>query len=495
VTGVLAERFATVSREGDARPAVVEEGAVLSYGRLRRWSEVIAARLDRHRPTAGRRVALALPNSAAFVAAFFGVALVDGVVAPLDAGYRGQELEHYLADLEASAILVSAATADRVRAASDRLARPPAVLLVDGPETCEPLAAGEAAGGSGALDENPLLLLHTSGSTGPAKRVVRTQAQLLAESEALQRLFAVTDHDRFLGVAPFSHVNGLVRTMLTAILAGATLYPIRQFARRAVLELIGRERLTFFGGVPRIFVALAQAPPRGAVDLSSLRIVFSSSAPLRPADNRDFRGAYGHWIRQLYGSTETGTISYHDHPAVEDRLDSVGRPLALVALAVLDERGGALPPGREGQIAVSSPFAASAYEGNPAATRKRFRDGRYLTGDLGHLDSEGYLTLTGRTGLMINRGGYKVNPYEVEEAIRQHPKVADVVVLGAPGRHGDQVVCGLVVAREACSAEELVRHCRERIADYKIPSRIEFRADLPRTPSGKIRRHRLAPAT
>jgi long-chain acyl-CoA synthetase len=489
----VTEQFDTIARRAGAHPAVVEEGTTLSYDHLLQWSETISTQLQRHRQMNGRRVVLVLPNSAAFVAAFFAVSRVGGIVAPLNVEYRSQELKYYLADIDPTAILASPAAMAPVREAIGHLAQQPMLCLLDAPGTCETLSKGDAQSSPSSLvgSDQPLLLLYTSGSTGQPKRVVRTHAQLRAETEALRTLFDISPADRFLGAAPFCHVNGLVRSMMTAMLGRATLYPIRDFARRTVLRLMSQERLTFFGGVPQMFVILAQTPPREAVDLSSLRIVFSSSAPLTPRDNREFHRVYGVPIRQLYGSTETGTISYNDHPQLEEHLASVGRPLPGITLAVVDDNGKPLPPGVEGEIIVSSPFAISSYEGNIAATQKSFRDGFYLTGDLGSVDPDGYVTLSGRKSLMINRGGYKVNPYEVEDAIRQYPKVAEVVVFGVPGPYGDDVIRCVVVPSAPCTAEEIVLHCRSQIATYKIPSQIEFRESLPKTPTGKIRRDRL----
>ena len=157
----------------------------------------------------------------------------------------------------------------------------------------------------------------------------------------------------------------------------------------------------------------------------------------------------------------------------------------------MDDDGKAVPVGEEGEVAISSPWAIRAYDGNPEANRESFRDDFYLSGDLGRIDDDGCLTLTGRKKFLINRAGYKINPLEVEQAIQSHPKVKEVVVLGAPSRYGDEVVRCVLVAGEPCTEDEIVEHCRHRIADFKVPSRIEFRDELPKSSTGKILRSKL----
>jgi acyl-CoA synthetase (AMP-forming)/AMP-acid ligase II len=166
-----------------------------------------------------------------------------------------------------------------------------------------------------------------------------------------------------------------------------------------------------------------------------------------------------------------------------------------VRVGVVSDRGLPLAPGEEGELVISSPFAAAGYVDNPAATAESFRDGFYFSGDLGTRDPAGYVTITGRKKLLINRGGFKVNPYEVEAAIKEHPDVLDVAVFGAPSPHGDDVVCCAVVAANGCTADDIVRHCRDRIADYKVPTRIEFRSVLPKSTAGKVLRSQLVPAS
>jgi long-chain acyl-CoA synthetase len=240
-----------------------------------------------------------------------------------------------------------------------------------------------------------------------------------------------------------------------------------------------------------MFAILARSPLRGLVDLSDLRVAFSASAPLLPGDNRLFAEKFGPYVRQLYGSTETGTISVNLHDRGGERLESVGLPLDGVRIEIWDEDGSPVPPGEEGEVVIASPHAITAYDGNPEATAASFRDGFYLSGDLGVKDAEGYLTLTGRKKFLINRGGFKVNPNEVEKAILAHPHVAEVVVLAAPSSFGDDLVRCVIVRDGPCSEDEIVEHCRPRIADYKIPSLIEFRDELPKSPTGKILRSEL----
>jgi long-chain acyl-CoA synthetase len=279
--------------------------------------------------------------------------------------------------------------------------------------------------------------------------------------------------------------------MLTSMFVGGTVYPMPEFKRRAALDLIARERLTFFGGVAPMIVILADTPVRGAVDLSSLRTVFSSSAPLPAEYNRRFAEKYGQWVRQLYGSTETGTISVNRDADPSERPASVGHPLDGVRFTVVDDGGRPLAAGMEGEVVIASPCAITAYDGNPEANAASFRDGAYCSGDLGRFDPDGALTLTGRKKFLINRGGFKVNPLEVEDAIRSHPKVREVVVLAAPSPHGDDLVRCVIVPSGECSADEILQHCAPRIADFKIPTRIEFREALPKSETGKILRSKL----
>jgi len=470
--------------------AIRESAAAWSFGELRDWSQTLSRMLEREVHEAGIPVVLLLPNSGAFASAFLAVARLGGVVAPLNYLYRSQELRYYLEDLEPAAVITIPDLVPRLLDVFPALNRPPSIFAIESTRMSR-VHRGEPAGSPLSGTVSPLFLQYTSGSTGRPKKVARSHAALVAELAALQSVFGTGPSDRFLGVTPFSHVNGLVRTMLSALYAGATLYPVDGFRRREILSLVSRERLTFWGGVPQMFAILGQTPPRGETDLSSLRLVFSSSAPLLAGDHRRFQELYGQTIRQLYGSTETGTICFNTDDDPSRSLDSVGAPLPGVAVDVVDASGQRVTDGVEGELVIRSPFAASEYLGNPLATETSFGPDGYRTGDLGCQDPRGFVFITGRTKLLLNRGGLKVNPYEVEEAIAQHPGVREVVVFGSPGPHGDDLIRCFIVPAGHLAVDDVVRHCRERIADYKIPSSFEFRGSLPRASTGKVLRAQL----
>jgi long-chain acyl-CoA synthetase len=461
-----------VAARAGGRTAVVAAGRRWTYAELAARSEAISRVLESAGVAAGQRVGLMLPNSSAFVASFYAIDALGACVVPLNPAYRRQELRHYCADSKAGALVVAPELVAIAQAEFHG-----AIVEVDEDGSARARGRAEGAGG----DASALLLQYTSGSTGAPKRVIRTHAMLELELKQLADVFALGESDRFLGLAPFTHVNGLIRTMLTSMYVGGTLYPLAELRRREVLDLVTEERLTYFGGVPMMFAVLAETPERGRVDLSSLRVAFSSSAPLRTQDNERFFERYGFYVRQLYGSTETGTISVNLDQDLQRSLDSVGLPLPGVRVEVLED----------GEVAVASPWGIEEYAGNPAATAEAFRDGLYHTGDLGRRTEDGSLVLNGRKKFLINRSGFKVNPQEVEQAILTHPKVRQVVVLGAPSPRGDELVRCVATTSGPCTPEEILEHCRGLIADYKIPARIEFRDELPMSPTGKVLRSQL----
>jgi long-chain acyl-CoA synthetase len=278
-----------------------------------------------------------------------------------------------------------------------------------------------------------------------------------------------------------------MRSMMASLRAGATLYPVPKFERQAIAEMIQEHRISVFIGVPFMFGVMAKTNYGRRPDFSSLRLCISASAPMPPKLNRQFYEKFGIYVRQLYGSTETGTISVDLSPDIERSLESVGTPIAGVDVEIYSENSQRTPTDEIGEIAVKSPAAIKSY-GSDDFDNDAFRNGYFFTGDLGRRGQNGLLYLVGRKKLFINKGGYKVNPREIEELLESHPKVEEAVVVGLPTSFGDEKVKAVVVLSDPCTEKEIIEHCRGRVADFKIPSLIEFREALPKTATGKVRR-------
>lgn len=462
-----------------AAPSVVSDGAAVTYAELHVAVSAEAARLAA-RSVAGRHVVILVANSSAFAVAFFAVARALGIATPLNPGLRMPEIAAFVEDLAAPVVLTTPDLAER---------------LVGAPFDGRVLRVGEATGDLATAPDPPsardrVLCLFSSGTTGKPKRIERTHGQVAREVKTLAATLRITGDDRVIGVAPFSHVNGLVRSMITSLASGAVLVPVPQYERRQVGQTIERHRISVFIGVPFMFAMLGDTRWPRPVDFSSLRICVSASAPLKQETVQKFHERYGIAIRQLYGTTETGSIAVNVDADPLPSWESVGTPLPGVDVRAFSDTYQPLPRGEKGLLGISSPSAISAYA-DPASGRDSFVNGWFFPGDVGRCDAEGRVYLEGRRSLFINRGGYKVNPYEVEAVLERHPNVREAVVVGVPAEHGDQKVKAIVVPAEPCTEREIVDHCRVALADFKVPSIVEFRSELPKSPTGKLLRSGL----
>jgi long-chain acyl-CoA synthetase len=478
-------------------PAVIEAGRILSYQWLSSAIQGFATRFVLSDIGPGTCVALVLPNGVRFVSAFFAVAHLGGIVVPLNPALQESELAAAMADARVSVVLTVGALRDRCAQAlySAVGRREDAVILLEELDNLDNTSAPKLSQTSWPLERAAphasVLSLSSSGSTGQPKRIVRSHLNLLYETDYLIKALQFSPSDRILGVAAFSHTKGLIRCMVAALLSGATLIPLAQFERRAVGRIIQEHGVTVFIGVPFMFAMLAETRWPRPVDFSSLRLCISSSAPLRPDIGRHFYERYGIYVRQAYGSTETGSIAVNLSPHPEEAMESVGSPPAGISVEIFSDDRRILPPGEVGEIGIKSPAAAREYANAPDQTATAFVNGYFFPGDIGRKDSGGRLYVLGRKSLFINRSGYKVNPYELEELIDGHPKVREVAVVGVDAAYGDQKIKAVIVPTEPCEEREIIEFCRGKIADFKIPSIVEFRTALPKSATGKILRTML----
>jgi long-chain acyl-CoA synthetase len=449
---------------------------------------------------AGDPVALVMRDTPAFVISFLAVTGLRAVVVPLNPHYKEPELSFCLRDCGVRAVI---ADADKAALCRD---------LVSGLESAvEIIAAGDAGPGAvtmesliadhapmalaGAGPDDDAVLQYSAGCTGGAKRVPRTQGQLRSEADSLVTTLGLAPTDRVLSTIPLFHSYGMGSCMLAALRGGATLVLLENahpfvLQRDQALRVFERERVTVFPAVPFILRLLAEAP--GSGDLSAVRLCFSAASALPRPIFDAFAQRFGVPIRQLYGFTEAGAVTANvdDDPWTTWR--SVGRPLDGIGIEVLDETGAPVGPGHIGEIAVRSPGMTRGYAGLDELNRSVFRDGAFLTNDRGRLDEDGRLYITGRKRLLIDVKGDKVDPVEVEDVLAVHPRVREVVVVGVEsGAEGEDIIKAVVVPDGACQERELIRFARERLSNYKAPQMVEFREEIPKSPSGEVLRKYL----
>lgn len=489
---ILPKMFAEAMRQNGERIAIVDNEATITYAELGKEIAILARELHETGVHPGDRIALLLPNGLEFVRFYFAIVAAGAIVVPLNDHYQESELLYFLETCGVSVLITSKNHHELCHRVLSLRQSPTRLFMVEDHPVDSSGDETFLTGLWSKIDPGaPVMYQFSSGTTGQPKRIARTHRNLIFELNNLVQTLEIKKEDRFLGVAPFSHVNGLMRTMMASLWAGATLYPFAKFERRAAAMAIEKHQLSVFIGVPFQFSMLAQANFHKRPDFTSLRFCISASAPMPVPLNLKFQERFGLFVRQLYGSTETGTISVNLNPHVKVSLASVGKPIERVEVKVFTEDGNIADTDQTGELAICSPGMIEGYENLPEVNREVFRNGYFFTGDLGRKDADGLLYLVGRKKFFINKGRYKINPHDIEELLQRHPAVEEIVVIGEPTSYGDERVKAIIVQKVPVTEAELIEFCRGKIADFKIPVLIEFRDILPKSPTGKIRRKLL----
>ncbi|MBO0745790.1 MAG: AMP-binding protein, partial [Candidatus Dormibacteraeota bacterium] len=360
--------------------------------------------------------------------------------------------------------------------------------------------AGVPVPGAAPPPEALAMLGYTSGTTGRPKGAMITHANLVHQADVYRVWCGITEADRIFGAAPLFHITGMVGHLALSLLSGATLVLAHRFEGLETVRQIERHRCTFTVCAITAYLAMLQALDREPHDLSSLRVAQSGGAPVSPATVERFRERTGVEIRNVYGLTETTSPSHAaplDRPTPVDPESgalSVGVPVPGHEQRVVDlETGEDVPVGGLGELWTRGPGVVSGYWRRPDATASTFTDGFLHTGDVGRMDPDGWFYLVDRAKDMINVSGYKVWPREVEDYLYEHPAVREAAVVGAPDAYRGETVVAFVALREGTTAgaADLLAFCRERMAAYKRPRRIEVVPEVPKTATGKFLRREL----
>ena len=491
-----------------AAPAILAPGRpTLDHARLAGLIEGTVAQLNRLGIGRNDRVAIVLPTGPEMAAAFLAIA-AGATTAPLNPAYRAEEFDFYLADLGAKALVLAAGDAGPAAAAARRhgarilhLTVPPGAAA--GLFTLEPeddVGAGRHVTPEPAAPEDTALVLHTSGTTSRPKIVPLSQANLAASARHIIDALALSAEDRCLGIMPLFHIHGLMAATLAALGAGGSLFLPGPFNALRFFAAFEAARPTWYTAVPTMHQAILARAARNpeALTHARLRLIRSSSASLPPAVLRELEAAFRCPVIESYGMTEAAhQMTSNPLPPGERRPGSVGRA-AGPFVRVMDAAGAFVPHGQPGEVVISGPNVTAGYERNPQANAAAFvaAEGRrwFRTGDEGVLDAAGYLTLTGRLKEIINRGGEKVSPLEVDGVLSEHPAVAQVVCFALRHDKLGEEVAAAVVLREGADVDEsaLRAFAAARLADFKVPRRILFVPEIPKGATGKLQRIGLA---
>ena len=476
--------------------AVSRLSEAITYQELAEQVDDLAAQLTDIGLRHGDRIAMALPNGLEVIASFLAASTV-GTAAPLNPSYTRDEFKFYLEDTGARALILPKDNSDDARAA----ATDGKILIIDasidGDGRVRFSADGKlkVAAAVTTTDDDIALILHTSGTTSRPKRVPLSHANLLTSARNVANTYQLTDEDVSLCVMPLFHVHGLVASTLATFATGGTVVVPPKFNPLSFWSTVRDRGATWYSAVPTIHqVLLTRARGARPAGAERLRFIRSCSAALAPQVMTDLESTFGAPVLEAYGMTEAAhQMASNPLPPLERKPGSVGRGTA-VEIAILDEAGNLLPHGATGEVSIKGPNVFSGYEGNAEANAESFSNGWFRTGDQGTLDHEGYLTLVGRLKELINRGGEKISPREIDEALLRHPSVAEACCFGIPDRVYGEGVAAAVVLKEEATERDLIAHCRSSLSDFKCPTTIYILDSIPRTATGKIQRRNVAAA-
>lgn len=487
-----------------AHPAVADAERCLDYAALEQRVQRCAGWLAAQGVARGDRVALVLGNRTAYLETVFAAARLAAIAVPINARLTGREIAGLLADCTPRVLLHDAGRAAAVEAACRELDAPLALRLDCDADYEAALAAARPEPAIACVSpDDPMILMYTSGTTGTPKGALLPHRKTLYNARNAEIFFGLTAQDRVLVVLPLFHSFGLKILALPTLYAGGSVWLESHFEAERLWDRVARQRISFFGGVPTMFRALLaalDAAPAGRFDLSSLRFLFTAGAAIPAETVRAFE-RHGLVLKQGFGQTETSILCCLDAGDAVRKAGSVGRPVRYAEVRIVRPETLDRPPerwqetdvGETGEIVVRGPITMIGYWQRPQATAEVLRGDWLRTGDLATRDAEGFFTLVGRARHMYISGGENVYPAEIEAVYQRHPAIHEVAVVAVPDERWGEVGHAYCVLEPGASLDEerLRAWGAERLADFKLPRRFFAVPELPRTETGKVKKHEL----
>jgi long-chain acyl-CoA synthetase len=476
------------------------EDRTYTYADLLSRSREVASILTTAGVKKGDRVSIIFENSPEYIFCFFGIASIGAVMVPVNVNYKPDEIDYVVSHSEAKTVIFSERYVQAIDALRQRWSPDMCYVIssandgANAPKWAVPFRTSLPLEAS-KLEQNEIapedmaVIIYTSGTTGKPKGVMLSHWNLVLNARQMVERKEITSNDRFLCTLPLFHVNSLVTVLLCLLEAGGSVALLPGFSPSKFLPAIQKYKATAFAAVPTIYAILMNIPDRDKYDFSSLRIVSCGAAPMAVDLFKAVEQAYKVFILEGYGLTE-GTCGSSGNPIGKRKIGSLGIPLRGTGMKIVDENGKDLPPGKTGEIVHSGETTMKGYFKDPEATAACIVNGWLHTGDLGYMDEEGYFYIAGRIKEMIIRGGVNIYPREVEEVLLKHPAVLDAAVVGIADVIWGERVHACIVRREGATADEaeFTKYLKERLADFKVPSKITFHSEFPRTATGKVRK-------
>jgi long-chain acyl-CoA synthetase len=484
----LASVLTDTAAEHPDRVAVKLDDVELTYKLLDGASAHVAGLLREKGVEPGDRVGIMLPNVPYFPVVYYGALRAGAVVVPMNVLLKGREVEFYLKDPESKVLFAWGDFAEAAEKGAEGTGAE--VVLVKPGEFEDVVGAAEAVTEVTDRDgEDTAVILYTSGTTGTPKGAELTHDNLMSNVETiLDTLIQIQPDDVVLGALPLFHSFGQTCGLNSCMKAGGTLTLLPRFDPDKAFEIIQRDKVTIFEGVPTMYVGMLHSDKADEADTSCLRLCVSGGSAMPGEVLRAFEEKFGCKILEGYGLSETSPVASFNHPDRERKVGSIGTPVAGVEMRVVDEDGGDVAEGEVGEIAIKGPNVMKGYWRKDDATAETIKDGWFHTGDMAKVDEDGFFFIVDRKKELIIRGGYNVYPREVEEALYEHPAVQEAAVVGVPDdKMGEEVGAAVVLKQgEDVSADELRDFVKGEVASYKYPRKIWFVDELPKGPTGKI---------
>ncbi|MCE3551563.1 long-chain fatty acid--CoA ligase [Pseudonocardia sp. RS11V-5] len=492
MTNLAANLVATAREHGD-RPAVKLDEYVLTYAQLHSAAAAVAGDLTERGIRPGDRVGLVLPNVPAYPVLFYGALLTGAVVVPMNPLLKAREVEYYLNDSGMSLVFGWDGSGDVVPEAAEAVGIPGIVVPATGPTELGGTPAPEAVE---RADDDTAVILYTSGTTGQPKGAELTHHNLDSNARTtVETLIEITADDVIMGCLPLFHVFGLTCGLNAAVVAGSTLTLIPRFDPSKALQVVGRDKVTVFEGVPTMYAAMLHSPDADGADMASLRTCITGGSAMPVEILKAFENQFGCEIYEGYGLSETAPVASFNQPGRPRKPGTIGFPVRGCEMRVVDDEGRDVPAGEPGEIAIRGENVMKGYWNRPDATEAAIPDGWFRSGDIATRDADGYYTIVDRKKDLIIRGGYNVYPREVEETLYEHPAVAEAAVVGI--KHADlgEEIGAAVALKPGAEADpdELKNFVRDRLAAYKYPRAVWLVDALPKGPTGKILRREVEP--